>query len=279
MPAHVGDHLIRGWLRFRGFKSRFVNTYHGRMHLFDAPGEGEGAPIVLVHGISANAGHWGMIMPRLRRLGRRVVAVDLLGHGFSDDHDELSPETVFGSLGDVLEREVPEPFVLIGNSLGGGLSLGFAQVRPERVHKLLLLSPGGGYLTSEELEQFVAQFHMLDLAAARDFIRRLYARMPWYAHLIPPVVRQNFRRPSMMSLVRHIRPEVLQTPETLGQLRVPTAVLWGRCDKIIPRQTLEFFKQHMPTARFDEPEHLGHCPQIEHPRDTLRWIAARVAEE
>lgn len=278
MAAHVGDHLIRGWLRFRGFNSRFVDTYHGRVHLFDAEGTGSGAPIVLVHGISANAGHWGMILPRLRRLGRRVVAVDLLGHGFSDDHPELSPETVFGALGDTLEQAVPEPFVLIGNSLGGGLSLGFAQVRPERVSKLLLLSPGGGYLEPEELELFVDQFRMADLAAARDFVRRLYARMPWYGHLIPTIVRQNFRRPSMQSLVRTIRPDVLQTAETLSRLRVPTAVLWGKSDKIIPRKTLEFFRAHMPGARFDEPEHLGHCPQIEHPRETLRWIAERVAE-
>lgn len=278
MAAHLGDHLIRGWLRFRGFKSRFVDTYHGRVHLFDAEGTGPGAPIVLVHGISANAGHWGMILPRLRRLGRRVIAVDLLGHGFSDDHAELSPETIFGALGDTLEQAVPEPFVLIGNSLGGGLSLGFAQVRPERVSKLLLLSPGGGHLEPEELEVFVAQFHMVDVAAARDFVRRLYARMPWYGHLIPPIVRQNFRRPSMQSLVRRIRPDVLQTTETLAQLRVPTAVLWGKSDKIIPRKTLEFFRSHMPGARFDEPDHLGHCPQIEHPRETLRWIADRVAE-
>jgi pimeloyl-ACP methyl ester carboxylesterase len=209
---------------------------------------------------------------------RATGAVDLLGHGFSDDHPELSPEVVFGALGDTLERTVEEPFVLVGNSLGGALSLGFAQVRPERVRRLLLLSPGGGWLDPEELAGFLDQFRMVDLAAARSFIRRLYARTPWYGPFMPRIIRATFRRPTLQSFVGRIRSEVLQTPETLAQLQVPTAVLWGGRDGVLPRSTLDFFKRHLPQVRFDEPEDLGHCPQIEHPRYTLRWLAERVSD-
>lgn len=276
MILRLGDHLSRLMLRFMGFESRFVDTYHGRVHYFEAEGRGGGPPMVLVHGIGASAGHWAPLLPRLRQLSRRVIAIDLLGHGFSADPPDLHPHGIFGALGETIEGLGAEPVVLVGNSLGGGLSLAFAMVRPERVGRLLLLSPGGAWMEPEELRAMVGQFRMETPEVARDFVRRLYARTPFYAGFLAWAVRSVFHRPSMRHLVDHLSPDILHTAETMAALRVPARVLWGRDDRVLPPDNLDFFKTHLPGA-ISEPEGVGHCPQVENPRLTLRWIEANLA--
>jgi pimeloyl-ACP methyl ester carboxylesterase len=272
----LGDHLSRLALRMSGFESRTISTHNGQVHYYTAEGHGSGPPIVFVHGIGANASHWGPILLPLRRNTRRIYAIDLLGHGFSESPDPLDPYALFGALGDSIEALTDEPVVLVGNSLGGGLSLAFSMMRPERVAKLLLLSPGGAWMEPEAFLTFADQFRMKSLSIARDFVSRLYGRAPLYAPLLSIFVQLTFHRPPLRALVDRLSVDILHTPETLAALRVPAHILWGKGDRVLPRENLDYFKKHL-TVAVTEPEVIGHCPQIEAPRLTVRWIREAMA--
>ena len=108
--------------------------------------EGEGTPIVFLHGMGTSAASWaavaGLLADRFT-----TVAVDLLGHGASpvpDDPAEYRRDAVLADLDDVLAT-LPEPPVLVGHSLGGYLALAYAATRPGALRGLVVLATGPGY--------------------------------------------------------------------------------------------------------------------------------------
>ena len=62
--------------------------------------------------------------------------------------------------------------------------------------------------------------------------------------------------------------------DELRSLRLPIRLLWGRHDHFLPKATLAFFRQHLPTARVELLEGAGHCPHLEIPGELARAIAA-----
>lgn len=102
---------------------------------------GSGRPVVLVHGLGGSLVNWDAVGPGLSEHGR-VVALDLIGHGWTPPEGR-SP-TVRGNR-DLLIRflrdEIGEPAVLVGNSMGGLLSLLVASSHPELVDRLILVCP------------------------------------------------------------------------------------------------------------------------------------------
>ncbi|HEX5830854.1 MAG TPA: alpha/beta fold hydrolase [Gemmatimonadaceae bacterium] len=127
-------------------RARFLPLPSGwRVRVVEA-GPTEGVPVVLVHGWACSAYSFRHTIPALAAAGRRVVAVDLLGHGLSDKPLAASLYSAHGLtsyLVAVLDAlEVPRAD-LVGHSLGGGLALRLALHHPERVRRLAALSPVG----------------------------------------------------------------------------------------------------------------------------------------
>lgn len=103
-----------------------------------------GPPVLLVHGLGGDAGHWVEQLAHLWR-GRRAVALDLRGHGASDaagDGDYSVPAFAQDVVAVAEALELP-PFVLVGHSMGGSVAAEVARRRPERVAGLLLVDPNG----------------------------------------------------------------------------------------------------------------------------------------
>jgi pimeloyl-ACP methyl ester carboxylesterase len=101
--------------------------------------EGDGPPVVLLHGACGNALWWTSILPALA--GRHVVALDLPGHGGTPPVDDWESERLAREVAGAIARRHPEPVVLGGHSWGGKLSAIAAGVLPERVRGLLLVDP------------------------------------------------------------------------------------------------------------------------------------------
>ena len=276
MLDRLADHAQLATLRARGFTGRHLQTSVGRVHVVESEGRGDGPPIVVLHGIAASSVHFWQVLPGLRRTARRVVAVDLPGHGFSDvPVAGLQAATLATGLLEALDQLSDEPFVLVGNSLGGLGAIRYAGARPDRVRSLLLLSPGGAPTDDAGLTALTQIFRLSSWAAARAFVPKLYASAPWYAQVLAPVVRSSFERPQLRALVDSISHADLLAPPELARLTMPIRVLWGKQDTLLPRQDLAFFRAHLPPhAQVEEPEGFGHTPYLDRPDELMSAIAA-----
>ena len=118
-----------------------------------------GTPLVFVHSLAGNIGHWADALERTRA-HRRAVAFDLRGHGRSagpSDSSKFAIEALAGDVAAVADACRLERFVLVGHSLGGGVALAHAGMHPDRVERLFLLDPigDGTRIPAAEVQPFL----------------------------------------------------------------------------------------------------------------------------
>jgi pimeloyl-ACP methyl ester carboxylesterase len=263
-------------LNRRGFASRTVHTPLATLHAYDASGDGQLPTLTVLHGIGSGATAFGATLARIRPHVRRLVALDLPGHGFSAaPSTTLTPESLFHGLHAALDQLVGEPTFLLGNSLGGALALRYAVEHPDRVLGLVLASPAGARITDDEWRTLLAAFRIDSAAQARDLLARLYHRAPWYMPAVAVGFRDVMKRRAIRDLLDTATLDDLPTPERLRALPMPVLLLWGQSERILPPSSLAYFRRHLPPhALVEEPAGFGHCPHFD---DPVR-LANRVVE-
>lgn len=271
LAEKVSDRVLRA----TGAKSHRVRTSVGDVHAYDLRGPGRGT-FVLLHGIGANATGYGQVARRLRPEARRILMVDLPGHGRSGEPEAgLDVPSLGAGLAEALEVLIDErePVGLLGNSLGGAAALTYALDRPERVRSLLLLSPGGAPLTDEELLDLRSRFDLKTRLDARRFLTELLHAPPWYMRLIERGLVEELGRPILQRFLASLRSEDLFTRERLAALQVPATVLWGASDRVLPRSALEFYREALPAGSVvEELPDIGHSPHLEAPGLVVRRL-------
>jgi len=111
--------------------------------------EGKGKVIVLLHGFLENSNMWQYLQPELAK-EFRVICIDLLGHGKTDSIGYIhTMEDMADAVYDVLQNLNIENVVLIGHSMGGYVSLAFADLYPDMVKGLVLMN-STSYADSDE---------------------------------------------------------------------------------------------------------------------------------
>jgi len=245
------------------------------VHAYRVAGRGVGPPVVLVHGLGGSANGWVRILLRLARDFSVVYAVDLPGNGFSP----LPPTGPF-TLEQQLEvlhgfcREVVRaPAYVVGNSLGGALSVILAALHPEDVAALALVSPAGGEMTPESLKELMGVLDVRTTGDAVRLTRRLFHRAPLLAILFAPELRRMHATPAVRALRRHAQERSHIPPEVLARLRAPTLLIWGASEKLLPREQLDWYRAHLPRgARIEVVKGFGHVPQVERPRELVQRL-------
>ena len=255
-------------LRASGFQLRTVGTRVATLRYLEhtAPVNSVG-PVVFLHGIASSASSFGNVLGRLRGRARRVGALDAPGHGFSDEpRERLTPEVYFESVREALDAVIGESALIVGNSLGGAMALRYAAERPAKVRAVLACSPGGAPAAEGELDDLLGRFELRTRDDARGFIKRLYHRPPWYASLLADDVHYLLTRPPVRQFFEAITPGSFLKGDELAAIRAPALVIWGKGDRLLAPKDLAFFREHLPAgARFEEPDHFGHSPQLEWP--------------
>lgn len=278
MSGRLTQHAAQAALRLRGFRSRTLLTSVGQVHLIEARGEGSLPTLVALHGLSSAGFHYYPFLRLMRPRVRHLVAMDLPGHGLSDVPPQgLTPATMREGLYGAFEKLIRphEKVILFGNSLGGLVALRYALLRPERLHALVLFSPGGAMMTDEELEDIRHSFHFPTHEAALAFVDRLFVRPSRLRHLFAWGVRQTFGPPHIQQLVSHLKNDSMLREDELAALAVPTLLLWGEHDRILPMTNLEYFRRALPAhAKVEVHKGAGHTPFLE----GVDSIAARVLE-
>ena len=250
---------------------------------------GEGPPIVLLHGPSANATHWMGVIPGLART-HQIIVPDLPGHGASVVTDgALDADRVLGWLGELLWRTCGSPPVLVGQLLGGAVAARFAIERGTRVSRLVLVDTFG--LTplqpAPEFARALMRFqtHADELtheALWRHCAFDLDALRTRMAERWKPFEAYNLERardPSLQAAVAALMREFgipAIPPAELERIGVPTTLIWGRHDRATPLAVAE-----AAAARYGWPLHVienaNDDPPVEQPEALLRTLRLALA--
>lgn len=262
------ERIARRVLNAAGLRSRHVVTKAGRIHLLEGEGDGTLPPIVILHGFAAHAVCYGGLLKRFQPHVRRVLAPDMLGHGYSDEVGRGSASTaMLAGLFEALDHVLTEPAILLGNSMGGLGAIRYALARPERVAGLALVSPGGAPLPPEEFEAFVERFRVETHGQALEFVEDIFAKVPTLMrHPLAHSIRRRFAHPNLRRLIEEISPGQMLSASDLRALRMPTLLVWGREEKLLPRAHFRFFVQNLPEHAFvEELGDFGHIGFMEQP--------------
>lgn len=245
---------------------------------------------VLLHGFGATGYSWRHWVPGLERLGR-VLVVDLKGFGASDKPDDgrYGPADQAPLVRRLIELEDPEHVTLVGHSFGGGVALltALSMIDDEdpRLHRLVLVASPA---YPQRLPPFVtlARFPRLAGAGLRLIGPKRVTRvvMRSIVHDKESVDREQvsvyaaaLESPSgvraMVAAAQQLVPDELDRLTASGpRIDVPTLLIYGRGDRVIPLWVGQRLSQELPRAHLEVIEECGHIPHEEHPKRTWEIV-------
>lgn len=268
--------VMRQMLVARGVESRLVPVSGQSVHTYEYRGQGKGPPAVLVHGLGGSANGFSRLFLALGRRFSRVLAADLPGHGFSAEYSggQVSVQGQFDVLRDWCRQVVGEPAFVVGNSLGGAMSVRLAAEHPELVKALGLVAPAGAALTPEATDALLSSFDVKTPAEARALTRRLFHKAPLPLVLFATELKKFYGTPTVQALAAEARAtRASLAPEALRGLTMPVLLLWGGSERLLPAETLDYYRAHLPPhAEVHVVEGFGHIPQVERPDELVSHL-------
>jgi pimeloyl-ACP methyl ester carboxylesterase len=253
--------------------------------------EGEGPAILLIHGIAGSSTAWRAVMPTLAQR-YTVIAPDLIGHGQSAKPvGDYSLGAYASGMRDLLRVLGVPRASIVGQSFGGGVALQLAYQHPELCERLVLVDSGGLGREVSWLLRFMALpgseylmpvlFPSIVRERGNEISRMMHkygiamARLGemWrsYASLTESANRQSFIR-----TIRSVIDPGGQTVSAMDRLylaeEVPTLIIWGEGDTIIPVSHAYAAHEAIPGSRLEIIQGSGHFPHVEAPDEFIRVL-------
>ena len=265
-PAAVEPTLLTGWTAEAG-------------PLNISRRKGEGNPVVLLHGFTADSQSWAPFEKAFSP-ERPLIRIDLPGHGKSPKRQVRSFQDLSRMMVEAFDDATSDvqQVHLVGHSLGAALALALADIRGRRVASLTLIAPAG--LGPE-----------IDAATMNGIIRasRTESLAPWLRRLTatPDGISDDYARAAMRSrgdaglracqadMSTALFPDGVQSFDlrpALHRIQLPTQILWGRRDHILPLAQAIAANGEFALHLLSD---VGHIPQIECP-DRVARIAQRL---
>lgn len=200
--------------------------------------QAEGVPLVLLHGFGADQGGWRNLAAQIK--GVPIIGIDLPNHG-------KSKSSAIGSLDDVaaavvarLDQEGVHAFHLLGHSLGGATAMAMVAMVAGRLKSLTLLAPAGlgpdingSFIdglcranSEASLKPWLAELFHDESLLTSSFVATAYKQL-----------ESSQKREGLRSMAHALMPDGTQATSKRGELdrlSVPTKVIWGTDDRIIP---------------------------------------------
>jgi pyruvate dehydrogenase E2 component (dihydrolipoamide acetyltransferase) len=244
----------------------------GRSLRYVRYGEGDGETVVLLHGFGGDLLTWLFIAEPLAR-GRVVYAVDLPGHGGSSkDVGDGTVDAFAAVLGAFLDALGIEHAHLVGHSLGGAIAVTYASARPERVRSLVLVASVGfgEEIDAEFVEALVSSHSRREL---KPYLERLFADPAVVTRQLVDDVLRYKRLDGVTDALRKVADAAFPGGRQAARVRVPdalpTLVIWGEGDRIIPAAHAANAPAH---ACVEILEGQGHSPHLEASGDVNRLV-------
>lgn len=271
-------------------------TVHGYRRAFRMAGSGP--VLLLIHGIGDDSSTWGPLLDDLAR-DHTVLAPDLLGHGGSDKpRGDYSVAAYANGMRDLLGILDIDRATLVGHSLGGGVAMQFAYQYPERTERIVLVGAGGvsrsvsPALRAASLPGAQLVLGMLSLPGIRVptevatwALARLGHPLGRDAEDLVRVVDALPDATSRSAFLRTLRAVVDWRGQVVTMLDrcyltagMPTLLLWGSDDMVVPVGHGRTAHEAMPGSRLEVFEGAGHFPFHTHPDAVLAALRAFLAD-
>ena len=273
--------------------SDFIEVQGMAVHVRDEGPRQDPEPVVLVHGTGASLHTWEGWVQALTKAQRRVITFDLPGFGLTGPRPEGAPgatdyraATDARFVLDLLDTMKVKRFVIGGNSLGGNVAWRVAAAAPDRVARLILVDAAGPAVQAESIPLGfqIARVpvlnrigeHLLPRSVVAASLQNVYGEPTRVSSALVDrhfelTLREGNRRALAQRLARWAPGE---GAEAIATLRLPTLILWGGRDRLIPPAVAQVFKRDIPGSELVMFDDLGHVPHEEQPQRTVQPVLA-----
>lgn len=277
--------------KYTSASSRFIALDGANLHYQD---QGQGTPVILLHGTAASLNTWDGWASELSKT-HRVLRLDLPGFGLTgrNQTDTYTIAYYTDLVLHFMDKLGIEQAHVAGSSLGGQIAYDFAASHPERVQKLILVSPTG--VTNANDKSISLPFRMAQTPLLKASLKYITPRF-----IVEKSLKEVYGDDSRLTaeaitlshdlLLREGNREAFilrmntADPDNLPKLKLvqaPTLILWGEADAWVPATNASRFVQDIKNAQLKTYAGAGHIPMEELPQqtvaDALAFLNAEIA--
>ncbi len=250
----------------------YIDLKSGRVY-YQMMASGGGGTLIFIHGAGGNSQKWSKIMED-GMAGWNLVAIDLPGHGESTGQPLERIADYAGVVKEFAETvSLPRPVILVGQSMGGSISLQAALSYPQLVDGLVLLGSGARMPCNQQMLEQLAQGTF-----DTGFLRISYGPdAP--AELLESELKEINKVPQQYLYTDFNACNNYDVTEQLGSLALPVLILVGDKDKMTPVRISQFMEQNIPGSVLRIIPGAGHVLMLEKPLETKRSIQDFLGEK
>jgi len=260
-----------------------INLRAGReINILHYPGPADQPTLFLIHGLGGRSQQWREQIKALQNKFRLIIP-DLFGHGSSDKpnpkrNNPYSFEELKNDVQAIFERYAGESNVILGHSYGGTFATFLAAQNPKRIKKLVLLSPLACRPRKESPIFFIFPAEVLELF--RSAFDKIFDKIAFDPSTSKALIEEerDARKGNPMYLIKGLLIGLKEIPELdLSQIDIPTLIICGRSDKLLPAVETKKFFSGLRNQRFEVLELASHMALVEQAPAVNKLIAEFLA--
>lgn len=266
--------------------SQFIAVDGMQVHVRDEGPRDDPTPIVLLHGTSASLHTWDGWVQALS-VQRRIIRFDLPAFGLTGPHpnNDYSIAAYVRVVIGVADTLGVKHFVLAGNSLGGQIAWATALAQPQRVSQLVLVDAAGypfepasvpiGFRIARIPGLRVLMEHVLPRGVVDSSVRSVYGDTRKVTpELVDRYYALTLRTGNRQALAYRLEQPLSGDEARIKELKVPTLILWGAKDQLIPLDNAKRFAADIAGSKLVVFDELGHVPHEEDAQKTVEAVKA-----
>lgn len=236
--------------------------------------------LLLIHGLGASAYSWRKVIPLLEN-DFKVITIDLWGFGKSskDAPLDMDIDEHLQIIEDLLDYLHVDKVHVVGNSMGAHIALWMATQLPERVDKVIAISPASDpRLVPQYIRRMKWISNWTPLVVNHNMVRRMLLNVLGNPHNIDTEMVEAYLEPYLDAKAHLSFAASLKVIEddrvfnSLPTIKKPVLTLWGERDRVIPRKVINKIVAQLPSVELKTHPKSGHCPMEEHPE----WCAENI---
>jgi pimeloyl-ACP methyl ester carboxylesterase len=275
-------------------QTQFMTLDDGLKVHFTDTGPSDRSTLVLIHGFSSSLHTWNDWRDSLDA-DYRVITIDLPGHGLTRAYEDgkAGIELFADVVHEVTQKRGADRFTIAGNSMGGNTAWSYAVKYPETVEGLILVDASGWAADDEDEDNGPLIFKLLRNPLARTLLKDLDMTSMTKSGLEDSYTDQSFvtdelveryvslsrapgHRATLLGIMAGERTPA--TAEAMATIKVPTLIMWGRDDNLIPVSSAQKFADTIENSKLVIYDNVGHLPQEEVATQSIADVRAFMNE-